>query len=102
MYQSLPFEPMPRLMIVKATQECARWLNSFPSKNGYQNISPRALITGVELDYKIQCKHSFGSYVQVHQENTSKNTMTERTKDVIFLCTLDTGGYKVMDLKTRR
>ena len=98
MYQSLPFKVMPRLMIVKATQEYAKWLNLFPSKNGYQNISSRALITGVELDYKIHCKYSFGSYVQVHQENTFKNAMTERTKDAIFLRTFDTGRYKVMNL----
>ena len=28
--------------------------------------------------------------------------MTKRTKDVIFLRTLDTGGYKVMNLQTGR
>ena len=72
MYHQLPFKSMPRLMIVKGAQECARWLNSFPSEHGYQNISPRTLITGVELDYRIHCQHSFGSYVQTHQETRLK------------------------------
>ena len=100
MYHQLPFKSMPRLMIVKGVQECARWLNSFPSEYGYQNISLRTLIIGVELDYRIHCRHSFGSYVQTHQENTIKNSMNERTCDAIFLRTLDTGGYEVMNLQT--
>ena len=63
LFHKLPFNMMPKIMVVKAAQECARWVNSFPVKGGYPGMSPMTLTTGVELDFDVHCKYGFGSYV---------------------------------------
>ena len=55
-------------MITKGAQECAWWINSFPIKDSTSSHNPKAIIIGVELDYKVHCRHSFGGDVQAYQE----------------------------------
>jgi len=45
------------------------WLNSLPHKDGvHATISPRTLITRMDIDYHKHCKVAFGVYIHVHEE----------------------------------
>ena len=46
-------------------------------------LSPRAIITGLHIDYKKHCQLQFGSYVQVH--NQHDNSLLPRTSGAIAL-----------------
>ena len=63
---TLPFEVLPRLLLVEMVNNCALWINMFPAKGGITNVSPRTLMTGIKLNYNKHCHLTFGSYVQVH------------------------------------
>ena len=54
------------------------------------------------IDYNRHCKHMFGGYVHVYQENAIKNNNKLRRLDCIYLqqkCS-DAGGYYVMNILT--
>ena len=59
---------------------------------------------GTPIDFDTHCKFSFGAYVQAEYIPDPTNTMEERTKDAIYLDTLDgpQGGYLCMNLRTGR
>ena len=69
-HHSLPFKVLPWLMLVEMVNNCALWLNMLPPKGGIGSVSPRTLITGINLDYKKHCQFPFISYVQLHEEPT--------------------------------
>ena len=92
-------------MIKIGAMECARWLNSFPAKNGISNqFSPRTILTGKSIDYEKQCKTAFGAYVQALHETNPTNTMAPRTIGCIYLRYLDSHetGYELLNLSTNR
>ena len=100
---TLPFKVIPLIMLVEMTYFCTFWLNAFPSKSGVSmNHSPQKIITGQQLDYKKQCKLSFGSYVQTHEEPTPSNTQMARTIGAIALGPTGNlqGAYKFLNLRT--
>ena len=70
---TLPFEVLPRLLVVEMVNNCALWINMFPEKGGISNVSPRTLMTRIKLDYNKHFRLPFGSYVQVHNEPNPKN-----------------------------
>ena len=74
----------------------------FPSKGGISNVSPRTLMTRIKLDYSKHCRLPFGSYVQVHDEPSPKNSPTARTVGAITLGPTGNlqGGYKSLNLRT--
>jgi len=56
-------------MIAQMVYNVMFWLNSFPHNNRiHPTISPRALRTGLAIDYHKDCKIAFGTYVQVNEE----------------------------------
>jgi hypothetical protein len=60
------------------------WLNAFPHKLGVsQTLSPRAIVTGLNVDYKKHCHIQFGQYVQTHEKHD--NTMTPCTIGALVL-----------------
>ena len=99
---TLPFEVLPRLLLVKMVNNCALWINMFPAKGGVTNVSPRTLITGIKLDYSKQFCLLFGSYVQVHNNPSPTNSTTARTIGAIALIPTGNlqGGYKFLNLWT--
>ena len=47
---TLPFEVLPKLLLVEMVNNCVIWINMFPAKGGIPNVSPRTLMTGIKLD----------------------------------------------------
>jgi hypothetical protein len=85
--------------------ESTKKLNFFPSKGGISEYySPRMILHQKKLDYKKHCKHSFGSYVQAHDEPNLLNTIAARTLDGIYLQYTNShqGGHEILHLPTNR
>ena len=66
----LPFNCLPKSMVVSLTEFAIRNLNRFPGTTGMSNfISPLTIVTGPpRLDYNM-LKLSFGDYAEVHEDN---------------------------------
>ena len=80
----LPFESIPKRLVIEMVYYATFWLNCFPSKEGISNsLSPRTIITGSKVDYLKHCKLEFGEYVQVHEQHD--NTLATRTVGAIAL-----------------
>ena len=102
-YNTLPYATIPKLMMTELVYYVVAWLNNFPPKGGVsQSISPRAMFTGVNLDFNKHCKLQFGEYVQVHEENTPTNSMQPRSTGAIALGSTYNiqSGYKFLSLNT--
>jgi hypothetical protein len=65
-------------------------------------MSPRAIVTGMELDFNKHCHMQCGEYVQTHKPHT--NSMAHRTVGAISLRPTGSlqGGYYYLSLKTGR
>jgi hypothetical protein len=69
-------------MRVAMIQYIIFWLNNIPKDD--QDRSPKEMIMGEQvLDTKLLSRLPFGAYVQVHNDNDSTNTMTQRTTGAI-------------------
>jgi hypothetical protein len=103
MINMLPYETMPKLMIIELMHFCVMWMNSFPVKSGVsKKWRPRNLVSRHKLDAKLHCKVPFGSYCKVHVDPDITNTMESRTKWAICLGPTGNrqGSYKFMSLMT--
>ena len=58
----LPYKKLPRRMVIELMHLCAFWLNVFPPglKTIHPTMSPRAILTGIEVDFNNHCKLEFG------------------------------------------
>ena len=102
-YNTLPFQRMPRIMIIELAKATVYWLNSVPHNLGVSKIlSPRTIVTGTNIDYNKHCEYEFGEYVQTHEEHD--NTMAARTVGAIALRPTGNqqGGYWFMSLLSGR
>ena len=100
-YNMLPFKKLPPAIIVEMVACSTFWWNSFPPEGGVTTtMSPRAIITGMEVDYTKHCKLEFGTCVQTHEEHT--NSMASRTVGAIALRPTgnEQGGYYFFSLNT--
>ncbi len=83
-YNTMPFTKIPRRMVAELIYYSVFWLNSFPARDGVSDtMSPRAIVTGANIDSNKHCKLEFGTYVQAHEEHD--NTMATRTTGAIAL-----------------
>jgi hypothetical protein len=64
--------------------DCVKILNYFPTKGGL-SISPRLLMARVGRESKKHFRVPFGSYCQVHEDDTPRNSMLPRTAGAICL-----------------
>jgi hypothetical protein len=63
-YATLPFKKLPVRFIIEMVAGCVLWLNAFPATEGVSpTMSPRAIVTGAELDYNQHCQMQCGEYV---------------------------------------
>ena len=102
-YNSLPFERIPRLMVIRLVGNGVFWLNAFPHADGVSDtMLPRTLITGKQINYNKHVRIEFGSYVQTHETHT--NDMRSRTVGAICLGPSgnEQGGHYFMSLATGR
>jgi len=104
-FHGLPYQSIPKIMVITLVMESARKLNMFPPKDGLSDVySPRAILHQVPLDYKKHCSVPFGTYVQANNEAKPTNSQKPRTLDCIYLKPTDNpqGGHQVLDLSTGR
>ena len=102
-YCTLPFQKMPRRLIIEMVYAANYWLNMFPRKGGVsKTLSPRTLLSGQTWSYTTHCKLEFGDNVQTHEEHD--NSMATRTIGAIALHPTGNtqGGYFFFSLATRR
>ena len=89
-------------MVIELVHLCAFWLNVFPPgiKTIYPTMSPRAVLTGLEVNFNNHFKLEFGEYVHTHEEH--ENIMASSTCAAIVLRTTGNtqGGYYFMSLCT--
>ena len=103
MVHRLPFNAMPRVMIVHGVMECVKWLNAFPPKAGVSEFySPQVIVTGKAIDYNKHCATAFGSYVQALHETNPTNTTAPRTIGCIYLRSLKNDGFELLNLSTKK
>jgi hypothetical protein len=102
-YNTLPFTQLTARMIIELVYYSTFWLNSFPAEGGVSDtLSPRAIVTGMQLDYNKHCRLEYGTYVQTHEEHD--NSMATRTTGAIALRPTGNmqGGYYFLSLTTGR
>ena len=102
-YNTLPFQRMPRIMIIELAKATVYWLNSVPHNLGVSKIlSLHTIVTGTNIDYNKHCEYEFGEYVQTHEEHD--NRMAARTVGAIALRPTGNqqGGYWFMSLLSGR
>ena len=100
-YNSLPFEWIPRLVIIRLASNVVLWLNAFPHEDGISvSHSPWYIMLGHQIDYKKHVYLEFGSYVQTHEEHD--NSMEPHTIGAICLGPTgnEQGGHYFMSLST--
>jgi hypothetical protein len=99
LYNSVPFQHFPALLIRELVMACVFWLNMFPPTNDISNtLNPCTLMMGIDLDYHKHCRLEFGTYVQTHEEYD--NSMNSQTTRAIALHPTGNqqGGYYFMSL----
>ena len=83
-YNTLPFQKIPAQLAIEMAKTAVFWLNAFPVMGGAsQDLSPRTILTGQQVDYKCHCCFQFGEYTQTHEEHN--NSMNPRTVGAIAL-----------------
>lgn len=102
-YNALPFRKMPSRMMVELVYAMTFWIHAFPAIDGVSAaISPRELITGVNINAARHCVIPFGAYVQTHEPHD--NSMESRTTGAIALRPTGNaqGGHYFFNLQTGR
>ena len=75
----------------------------FPQKDCVSHrLSPRTIVTGLEVYFKTYCRVPFGAYCEVHDKPKLSNIETSRTTPAIALIPTRNvqGGYFFMSLRT--
>ena len=96
---------LPKQVIIHLIYFVIMWLNGGPNENGISQVySPREIVTGRTLEYKLHCKANFGQYVHAHHDPDKTNGMQNRTFPGIYLGPTGNmqGTVKVLDLNTGR
>ena len=102
-YNSLPFQKIPARLVIEMAKTAVFWLNVFPTAGGAsQQMSPRTIVTGQQVDYKCHCRFQFGEYAQTHEEHN--NSMNPRTIGAIALRPVGNGqgSFYFMSISTGR
>ena len=100
---SLPFKTIPKLLTIHIVFQAVKLLNFFPQHGGISdNLSPKTILTGETLDFKIHLNLLVGQYCQVHEEEAPRNSETARTQGALSLGPSGNiqGGYKFLSLQT--
>jgi hypothetical protein len=84
-WQTLPFQRLPKTMVVSMVGASIFWLNAIPSEGGVSRIlSAQEIITGQSIDYHRHCQLSFGTYMQIAKEHDNRVELP-RTSGAIAL-----------------
>ena len=98
---TLPFEKVPKYMLIHMVFAATKVMNMFPRRGGNKYYSPGAIMTekGVSVD---DLKIAFGSYVQSTNSSLPHNSLETRSRGAIWLGMMGnaTGGHIVLSLDT--
>jgi hypothetical protein len=98
---SLPFERIPALMLIRMVLHAVPFMNSFPRKGGLKHYPPSAIMTGAQLHMN-HLRLKFGSYCQVAEDVTPRNSLAARTRAAISMGPSGnlSGGHRFLALDT--
>ena len=99
----LPFEDLPRIVVIHLLKTVMFYINAFIWKKGVSPfLSPMTILEGVVLDYNLHFQVIFGEYVHTYEVTT--NTMKSRTVGSIALGPTGNlqGGIRCYSLVTGR
>jgi hypothetical protein len=98
---SLPFERIPALMLVRMVLHTVQFMNSFPRKGGLKQYPPNAIMASAQL-HMSQLQLKFGSYCQVVEDVTPRNSLAARTRGAISMGLSGnlSGGQRFLALDT--
>jgi hypothetical protein len=83
-YAMLPYDVLPRIMVIHLLTTVMFYINAFVWKQGVsQYLSPLTILEGVVLDYNLHFNVIFGEYAHTYDDTT--NTMKSRTVGAIAL-----------------
>jgi hypothetical protein len=102
---SLPFNRIPRLLMIHIVFAAVKLLNHFPPKGGISDtVSPKTIMAGETFDYKKHLSLQLGQYCQVHEDGTPRNSQLPRTQGAIYLGPSGNlqGGFKFINLTTAK
>ncbi|OEU17119.1 hypothetical protein FRACYDRAFT_237529 [Fragilariopsis cylindrus CCMP1102] len=102
-YAMLPFEDLPRIVVIHLLKTTMFYINAFVWKKGVSPfLSPMTILEGVVLDYNLHFQVIFGEYIQTYECTT--NTMERRTVCSIALGPTGNlqGGIRCFSLVTGR
>jgi hypothetical protein len=72
-HHSLPFQRIPKLLMIHIVLNAVKMLNFFPIKGGISDtLSPKTIMSGETLNYKKHLGLQVGQYCQVHEEDTTQ------------------------------
>jgi hypothetical protein len=100
---TLPFERMPRLMLIELIYHMVLWLNAFLEKSGVsETLPPCKIVYRHKLDFAKHCRSPFGTYCEVHDELMPTNSMVTCSTPTIVLGPMSNlqGTYKFFSLAT--
>ena len=98
-YNTLPFQKVPARLVIEMAKTAVFWLNAFPVAGGVsQDLSPRTILMGQQVDYKRHCQFQFGEYTQTHEEHN--NSMNPRTVGALALRPVGNGQGSFYFLST--
>ena len=100
---TLPYPRLQQILLIHLLHHVVMWLNNFPVENGVSDwFTPRKIILRHKLNVKHHCKAMFGSYCEVHKENTPTNSM--KSFGIPAICLGPTGNiqgtYSFLNLAT--
>ena len=98
---SLPFEQISAVMCIRMVLHTVQFMNSFPRKGGLKHYPPSAIMNGTRLHMN-QLQLKFGSYCQVAEDVTPRNSLAARTRRAISMGPSGnlSGGQRFLALDT--
>ncbi len=88
-------------MLVRMVLHTVQFMNSFPRKGGLKHYPPSAIMSGTQL-HMSQLQLKFGSYCQVVEDVTPRNSLAAHTRGVISMGPSGnlSGGQRFLALDT--
>ncbi len=99
---SVPFQKIPKIIMMHMVFYAVKLLNYFPAKGGVSEIyGPKTIMSGKIIDFK-KFSPPFRTYCQVHEEKLPRNSLIGRTLGAISLGPGGNaqGGHKFFTLNT--
>ena len=86
MYYRLPFNQLPKSLLIKLVYTIVAQLNYLPAQHGVSTqLSPRTIIHQEHISYKTHGQISFRQLMQAYSAIKPMNTLAPQTLDCIYI-----------------